>query len=690
MRDESLFPLFAELDSLSGVGPRLKPALARLIGGNRVWDLLLHLPERWLVRQERAHISDLEIGENACFTARVDAHFAPKNAAQPYRIRLVDETGYISLVFFRGDARWISSQLPMGQRRLISGQVESFNGERQIIHPDHICDPEHEALPPLIEPIYALSAKITQKRLHNLMEQALALIPALDEWIEEALLKAHHWPSLKSALMLLHCPQNDDQEGFNRARQRIAYDEALARELVFARARQVRQQRKAPPMPKAGAPEANFLQSLDYTPTRAQIRAAGQISADMAAPHPMRRMLQGDVGSGKTLVGAMAAIQAVEAGFQVAFMAPTEVLARQQYASLAELFTVLGYEVSVLTGRDKGKARQARLMALADGEINIICGTHALFQDTVTFKNLGLIIVDEQHRFGVMDRARLAHKAESPHILVMSATPIPRTLAQTLHGDLELSVLDEKPPGRRPVTTRIIANTRLDEIVAAVGRACARGEQAFWVCPKVDAEEEEGASAVARHRALQAQLNLDIGLVHGRIKPREKEQALEDFRACKTRILVATTVIEVGVDVPSATIMVIEEAEKFGLSQLHQLRGRVGRSDKPAFCLLVYKPPLGEMGKKRLETLRETEDGFLIAEADFKLRGAGDQLGLRQSGLPNFRVLNLARDADLLAIAHKDMRLYMEKGAGLHTPRADALIALKELMSPHIFTDAPD
>ena len=397
----------------------------------------------------------------------------------------------------------------------------------------------------------------------------------------------------------------------------------------------------------------------------------------------MRRLLQGDVGAGKTLVAAMAAVQAAANGYQSAFMAPTEVLARQQYDTLDKLLSPLGYAVSVLSGRDRGSAREGTLMALADGSIQIVAGTHALFQDAVSFRNLGLIIVDEQHRFGVTDRMRLVGKSDSPHMLVMSATPIPRTLAQAVHGDLDVSILDEKPPGRKPVETRAIPDTRIDEIIEAVGRALKRGERAFWVCPRVDVDEDD-SSAVARHAALQDELGVRVGLVHGRLKASEKDTALEDFRSGKTRVLVATTVIEVGVDVPEATIMVIERAEGFGLAQLHQLRGRVGRGERASFCILLYRPPLGETARERLDTLRRTEDGFAIAEADFRLRGAGDVLGVRQAGATEYRVLEMSRHAALLEIAGKDAEAVIAADPKMTGDRAKALRIARELLTPRV------
>ena len=554
-----------------------------------------------------------------------------------------------------------------------------------MVHPDHICDPDRDDRPPPVEPIYSLTAGLTNKRVHTTMLAALETLPELEEWIDPHLFQARKWPSFADALRALHAPTAYDELALYNARARLAYDEALAREMAFALARAARAVRKAPAMVTDFKAQDRLVTNLPFRPTGAQMRAVKEIADDLAKPHPMRRMLQGDVGSGKTLVGALAAVQAIEAGFQVAFMAPTEVLARQQYATLDTLLTPLGYSVSALTARDKGKAREASLMALADGSIQVVAGTHALFQKTVSFAKLGLIIVDEQHRFGVMDRAKLADKALSPHILVMSATPIPRTLALAVNGDLDISVLDEKPLGRKPIKTSAIPDSRIEEVVAAVGRACEREEQTFWVCPKVDMDDD-GSSAVSRHAALQDQLRVPVGLVHGRMKPAEKDAALEDFRAGRTRILVATTVIEVGVDVPNATIMVIERAEGFGLAQLHQLRGRVGRGEKPSFCLLLYRPPLTETAQERLETLRKTEDGSEIAEADFRLRGPGDMLGLRQSGVPVFRIIDHSEHSDIIAPARKDAEACVLGDPFFHYKRGRALVTLKTLLAPRIET----
>ncbi|MCF6328864.1 MAG: ATP-dependent DNA helicase RecG [Henriciella sp.] len=689
MRDERLFPLFQSLDALPGIGPKLKPALEHLVEGETVWDLLLHMPERWLDRRPVDSFENLEPGEVATVRGEVHAVKAPYNDRAPTRIEMYDGTGFLTVTYFRADPRWLQGQFPIGKERIISDRVDEYKGERQMSHPDYVLDPAKGELPPPVEPIYPLTAGLTNKRVHSTVKAALDLVPAdLSEWTDPALVAREKWPGFRDALIGIHAPGEWDEDQFALCRTRLAYDEALARELTFARARAARTRTQAYSIPLA--PDAlNFLvKSLPFKPTKAQIRATKEIMSDLAEPHPMRRMLQGDVGSGKTLVGAFSAVQTAAGGFQTAFMAPTEVLARQQYETLNTLLSPLGYTVAVLTGRDKGKAREATLMALADGSVQIIAGTQALFQEGVSYRKLGLVIVDEQHRFGVADRMRLAGKGEAPHVLVMSATPIPRTLAQSIQGDLELSVLDEKPAGRQPVETRAIPDSRIEDVIEATGRALKRGERAFWVCPRVDVDDEDGSSAVARAAMLRDVLGVPVGLVHGRLKGEEKDTALEDFRTGRTKLLVATTVIEVGVDVAEATIMVIERAEGFGLAQLHQLRGRVGRGDKPSFCLLLFRAPLTEMARERLDTLRHTEDGFEIAEADFKLRGPGDLLGKRQSGLINYRLIDLAIHGDLIPIARQDARLAIEKADAMTPERAAALAVLSQLLSPDLsFSD---
>ncbi len=688
MRDERLFPLYQSVDALPGIGPKLKPLIEHLIGGEAIWDLLLHMPDRWLDRRPKDSFDDLEPGEIATVQGEIHAIKAPYSDRAPTRIELFDGSGFLVITYFRADPRWLQGQFPIGKERIVSGRVDEYRGERQMSHPDYVLDPAKDARPPAVEPIYPLSAGLTNKRVHSSVLAALDLVSKdLPEWIDPALLDRKKWPSFRDALIGVHGPIEWNPDHIELCRERLAYDEALARELTFARARATRTQRPAPPIPENAEALNALAKTLPYKPTSAQIRATKEIMADLAEPHPMRRMLQGDVGAGKTLVGAFAAVQAAAAGFQTAFMAPTEVLARQQFETLDTLLSPLDYTVSVLTGRDKGAARSGTLMGLTDGSIQIVAGTQALFQEGVFFRNLGLVIVDEQHRFGVADRMKLASKGKAPHVLVMSATPIPRTLAQSVHGDLDISILDEKPAGRQPIETRVVSDDRLESVVEAISRAIDRGERAFWVCPRVDVDEDD-SSAIARAASLSDQLRVPVGLVHGRMKGEEKDKALDDFRTGRTKLLVATTVIEVGVDVPDATIMVIERAEGFGLAQLHQLRGRVGRGTRDSFCLLLYRPPLTEMAKERLETLRRTEDGFEIAEADFKLRGPGDLLGKRQSGLVNYRLIDLEHHADLIPTARQDARFAVENADKMTKDRAEALSLLSQLLSPDLrFSD---
>jgi ATP-dependent DNA helicase RecG len=689
MRDERLFPLFQSLDALPGIGPKLKPTLEHLVGGEHVWDLLLHMPERWLDRRPVETFDALVTGEIATVQGEVHSVKAPYNDRAPTRVELFDGTGFLILSYFRADPRWLQGQFPVGKERIVSGRVDEYRGERQMSHPDFVMDPAKGELPPPVEPIYPLTAGLTNKRVHATMKAAVDMIPDdLPEWIDGPLVEKENWPAFKTAMMTVHAPTEWNEEAIHLARTRLAYDEALARELTFAKARAARTKRPAPAIPAAPDTLNALVKTLPFKPTDAQVRATKDIMANMAKPHPMRRMLQGDVGSGKTLVGAFAAVQAAASGYQTAFMAPTEVLARQQFETLDKLLSPQGYTVAALTGRDKGSARQSTLMGLADGSINIIAGTQALFQEGVAYKKLGLIIVDEQHRFGVADRIKLANKGEAPHVLVMSATPIPRTLAQSINGDLDVSILDEKPAGRQPIETRAIADDRIEDVISAVGRATERNERAFWVCPRVEVDDEDGSSAIARAAMLRGVLDIPVGLVHGRMKGEEKDAALEDFRIGRTKLLVATTVIEVGVDVPEATIMVIERAEGFGLAQLHQLRGRVGRGDKASFCILLYRPPLTDHARERIDTLRRTEDGFEIAEADYKLRGAGDLLGKRQSGLISYRLINLEDHADLIPVARQDARLAVEKADHMTRERASALAILSQLLSPDLtFSD---
>ena len=682
MRDSRLDLYFQTLDVLPGVGPKLSKTLERLIDGTKILDLLLHLPHAWTDRSLKSSLSEAVPGETVTVEATVDAVVAPHSATAPHRIRLSDDTGFLTLVYFRASGPWLQGQFKIGQRKIVSGRVDEYSGERQMAHPDYVFNADGTERPPAVEPIYRLTAGLTNRRLHTIIQTALDHCQIdMPEWIDPHLLSSKDWPSWSDALNGLHRPIDYNEEAFVRAHARLAYDEALARAVQQEKARQTHLKKKGPVIQADKEVTDDLLRRLPFKPTNAQLRAFDQIVEDMRQPSPMRRMLQGDVGSGKTLVSAMAALQAASAGYQTAIMAPTEVLALQQYETIRDLLEPLKTVVAPLTGRHKGSLRESTLMALAGGDIQVCVGTHALFQEGVIYHRLGLVIVDEQHRFGVLDRARLASKAENPHLLAMSATPIPRTLFMAVHGDLDVSILDEKPAGRQPIETRALPDTRIEEVIVAVARATQNGERVFWVCPKVDVEEET-SSAVFRHAALSEQLGVPVGLVHGRLKAQEKDDALESFRLGETKILVGTTVIEVGVDVPDATIMVIERAEMFGLSQLHQLRGRVGRGDRKSYCLLLYRPPLTDSAKQRLDTLRKTSDGFEIAEADFKLRGPGDILGVNQSGALSFKILEPQSEASLLEIARKDVENLFVTDPDLKTQRSQSLKLLDALLGP--------
>jgi ATP-dependent DNA helicase RecG len=683
MRDPVLYPFYADIGSLPGVGPKVKPILARLIGGETLQDLVFHLPVSWIDRRNRASIEALQIGEIATVTAIVD-QVTPSRGKWPTRIRLRDETGFLTLIYFHASKQWLDRTFKVGESVMVSGKVDDYEGTRQMAHPDHVMKADDDADLPEVEPVYPMTANLTAKALRKFMAAALEKIPQLDEWIDPHLLARNHWPSFNQALLRLHQPKVYDPDGFHVARLRLAYDEALAREMAMGQARLARERRHAPAIPRALGPERAIVEALPFKPTRGQMDAYSDVAIDMGRPIPMRRMLQGDVGSGKTLVAALAAAQVAANRGVTAIMSPTEVLARQQAEAIGKFLKPAGVRVAALTGRDKGAARQQILDDVAAGKIQVLSGTQALYQSDVDLPELSLVIIDEQHRFGVADRLKLTAKGASPHMLVMSATPIPRTMALAVHGDLDMSFIREKPAGRQEVTTAAVPDTRIDEVIAAVSRATDRGERAFWICPAVDSEDAGDASATARKDVLENHVRAPVELVHGRMPAADRDIALERFRAGEAGVLVATTVIEVGVDVPEATIMVIEHAEKFGLAQLHQLRGRVGRGDKASSCLLLYQPPLTDSGKERLDILRKSTDGFEIAEADFKLRGPGDLLGLRQSGLPTFRVLDLSQDASLIETARTDAKSILMADPSLEGARGQAIRRARDLFAPRI------
>ncbi len=648
--------------------------IAHVAGGPLARDILFIAPTGAIDRRNRVAIADTQEGEIATIEAEVDAH-TPGRGDAPYRIRLRDETGFLTVAYFRPRGDMMKRLWPIGQTRLVSGKVQIFSGMRQMLHPDHVVDPARGEAPPAVEPVYPLTQGLSGRQVQRFVAEALKLLTAPNEWLDSATLAARGWPHFAEALRRLHAPQEPgDVLPEAPYRTRLAYDELFIRQVALHLRRAGRRATAGRSIEASGAFEAKILAALPFAPTNAQIRATAEIIADMAIPAPMLRLLQGDVGSGKTLVAALAMARAAEAGVQSALMAPTEILARQHGETLVPLLAAAGLEAVVLTGRDKGKDRARTLQRLASGEIAAVLGTHALFQDDVTFKDLGLIVIDEQHRFGVSDRQRLVGKGAEPHVLVMSATPIPRTLALAVHGDMDVSVLDEKPPGRKPVATRALPTARMDDVIDAIERAAADGDRAYWVCPIIEESELTDLAAVEdRYELLHQRFGDKVELVHGRLSAADRERAMERFKSGASFLLVATTVIEVGVNVPEATIMVIEHAERFGLAQLHQLRGRVGRGDRPATCLLLWRPPLSEGAKERLDALRRTDDGFAIAELDYKMRGAGDILGVRQSGFPDFRFVSPEAHGDMLPVADREARLAIQRDPTLETPRGKAI-----------------
>ncbi len=681
-RPEILFPLFASLETLAGVGPKTARALASLdIEAPR--DLLFSLPYSGIDRRFRASIREVEPPATVTVEVEVGRHIPPTGRGRPYRVEVRDTLTEFQLVFFHANPDWLARQLPTGQRRVVSGRLELFDGIAQIVHPDYILRPHEASQIPDFEPVYHLAAGLTQRVMARAVGDALARLPNLPEWIDPALKAREHWPGWVDALRAAHAPAGpDDLSPAAPARRRLAYDEFFAHQLTLALARQHVRRAKGRVSIATGALQQRVLAALPYSPTAAQTRAIAEIAADMAAGTRMNRLLQGDVGAGKTLVALMALLIAVEAGGQGAMMAPTEILARQHLASLAPLAQAAGVRLELLTGRDKGQARRDKLASLAAGDIDILVGTHAIFQKDVEFHDLRLAVIDEQHRFGVTQRMELMAKGLAADVLVMTATPIPRSLALAQYGDMDVSVLDEKPPGRQPIRTAAIPLERLDEVVDRLADNIAQGRQAYWVCPLVEESEvSELTAAEERFAHLRARLGEGaVGLVHGRMAPADKDRAMADFQAGRIQVLVATTVIEVGVDVPNATIMVIERAEHFGLAQLHQLRGRVGRGDAASTCLLLYKPPLSESGARRLAIMRETEDGFRIAEEDLAMRGAGDVIGTAQSGLPRFRVGDLEHQAALMEVAQKDARKLLADDPALEGTRGRAARTLLWLM----------
>ncbi|MGX9354314.1 ATP-dependent DNA helicase RecG [Roseobacteraceae bacterium S113] len=681
-RPENLFALFAALDSLPGIGPKSAKALetARIFAPR---DLLYTLPHSLVDRRRRDTINGVTLPETLTVEVQVGKHRPAARRGGTYRVHVEDTQTAFQLVWFRGRSDYLQKLLPEGAVRLVSGKVELFDNVAQMVHPDHVVALDEADEIPEIEPVYPLTAGVTQKAMYKASSAAMERMPDVPEWIEPQLKVREGWPDWPMAMKAAHRPEAfGDLASASPARQRLAYDELLAHQLTLALARQTRRAVAGRPSVGDGALRRRVLGALPYRPTGAQERAIAEISDDMGQETRMNRLLQGDVGAGKTLVAFMALLVAVEAGGQGVLMAPTEILARQHLEGLQPLAEEAGVVLEVLTGRDKGAERRAKLAALEAGDIQILVGTHAVFQADVHFDDLRLAIIDEQHRFGVRQRLALGEKGARADVLVMTATPIPRSLSLAQYGDMDVSVLDEKPPGRKPIQTALLATEKMDQLLARLQAAVQSGRQAYWVCPLVDESElSDLAAAEERFKHLRAVLGEGVvGLVHGQMPPTEKDAAIRAFQDGRTSVLVATTVIEVGVNVPNATIMVIERAETFGLAQLHQLRGRVGRGDQASTCMLLYQAPLTENGARRLETLRDTEDGFRISEVDLEMRGAGDMIGTAQSGVPKFRVADLESQSGLMAMAQKDARSLLAQDPGLSSPRGAAARTLLWLM----------
>ena len=665
MRPDLLNPLFAAADSLKGVGPQLSRPLEKL-GLTRIRDFIYHLPDRFVHRRVIDRLDAATVGENILIKLTA-VDYRTSAGRGPFRIIAQDSVGdVVALTYFGRNAGWAKKQLPVGESKWVAGRLDQFGQTLQIVHPDHVSGEGVAALGQMCEPVYPLSEGLVQGRMQALVQNALAHLPDLPEWIEPGQLGRMKWPAWKEAVTLAHKGDHP------AARDRLAYDELLASSLALMIVRASNRSRKGVPLVGDGRLRSKL--SLPFALTGAQKRSIGEIEGDVAQDAPMLRLLQGDVGSGKTVVALEAMLIAVEAGAQAALLAPTEILARQHHETLTRMAAGTGVTIALLTGRDKGKARESILMGLLDGTIDICVGTHAIFQESVTYRNLAMVVIDEQHRFGVGQRLMLSQKGRrTPHCLAMTATPIPRTLTLAQYGEMDVSRLDELPPGRQAIDTRVVAMERLPEVVESLSRHLAQDGQAYWVCPMVrESETADLAAAEARYVALHERFGDAVVLVHGQMRPEVKDAAMERFARGEAKLLVATTVIEVGVDVPNSTLMVIEQAERFGLAQLHQLRGRVGRGSGKSTCLLLRGEALSETGRARLALMRETQDGFRLAEEDLRLRGGGELLGTRQSGDTPFRLADVDRINRLLPVAHDDARLLMERDGGLASPRGEA------------------
>ena len=672
MNHDLIAPLFAPLTNLRGVGPAVAALIARAAGGERIIDLLFHLPDSYLDRSARPTIRDARPGSLATMAVEVLRHERPATPRQPWRVIVRDDTGTAELVFFKFTRE---AQMPPGTKLLVSGKLDSFNGRLTMPHPDHVVPLEQGERIPKVEPVWPLTAGLWPRQVANGVAQAMALLPDLPEWQDPALLRREGWVSFKESLRAVQAPENREPD--RRMRARLAYDELLAGQVAQALIRGRVRARVGQPLMGDSRLRDVALQRFGHPLTPSQEAALREVDADLASPRRMLRLLQGDVGSGKTLVAALAMLRAAEAGKQAALMAPTEVLAKQHHRTLSRLCPI---PVAMLTGTVKGKERARLLRGIRSGDIQIIVGTHALFQEAVEYRDLALAVIDEQHRFGVTQRLTLGAKGERTDVLVMTATPIPRTLLLTQWGEMDVSRLTDKPPGRQPIRTTLHALGSLPTVLEGVRRKLDEGAQIYWVCPLVaESEALDVAAAEARYADLKHWFGACVGLAHGQQTAEVRDAALAAFAGGRTRLLVATTVVEVGVDVPSATVIVIEHAERFGLAQLHQLRGRVGRGSEPSFCLLLHEDWVNETARRRLTLLRDTDDGFLIADEDFRLRGGGDALGTRQAGLPGYRLADPLDHEPLLHMAHRDAAVLLSRDPKLESPRGQAIRVLLQL-----------
>ncbi len=678
MRPLILDLLFKSVRTLDGVGPKSASVFEKLLGGEKILDLLRHKPIDCIHRGEVKPLSKIMTEGIATTKMTVTSHSPSRRRGTPYRISGTDDGQPMDIVYFNAPGQWLKDTYPIGKEVIISGKIEFYNDKIQMLHPDYAVTPDKKNEIKAFDPIYPMTAGLSPKLLNKTLAGAVKHLPDLPEWIDETMLKKYGWDRWTQCMIALHNPQSSAETlPDNLIRTRLAYDEALARQLAMQLVRAKFKKKKGIAFSCSDDLRQKMLSALPFDLTGAQLRSLSEIDADMNAPTRMLRLLQGDVGSGKTVVALGTLLNVIADGFQGAMMAPTEILARQHAETLQPLCDAIGVSMITLTGRDKGNDRQAILDKIENGDAQIVIGTHAIFQDTVNFKNLGCVVIDEQHRFGVHQRLSLSDKGIAPDVLVMTATPIPRTLTLSLFGDMDVSRLDEKPPGRKPIETVLISNDRLADIAEGLKRKIAEGERIYWVCPLVEESEKiDLANAEDRHTLLSQIYGDRVGLVHGRMKPLEKDMVMQKFANGDLDILVATTVIEVGVNVPAATVMIIEHAERFGLSQLHQLRGRVGRGSDKSSCILMYNAPLSETAKERLQIMKRSEDGFEIAEKDLELRGAGEVLGTKQSGLPAMHFINLDTHRDLMQIAHMDARLIVEKDSDLKTRRGEALRTL--------------